>query len=165
MPHIIRLNKFSDRQPKSAYIAKESQHLREIWERKHWIALGLGTGPKKAAVGIRTVASVSVSTGELSREQRGQTVKKGSWWLCEVISWGLQDCLQSGIPFGIWVLHALGPYLETSTPLPLSFCSHTSEEESDSKDVTEGFRSTAVQRILFVYLFAAEKATGTRASS
>lgn len=59
MPHIVRLNKFSDSQPKSAYIAKENQHLRENWERKHCIALGLGTGPKKVATGSQPINRVS----------------------------------------------------------------------------------------------------------
>ena len=51
-PHMVLLNKFSDSQQHSAYIAKENQHRREIWARRHWISSnGIGTGPRKAAMG------------------------------------------------------------------------------------------------------------------
>lgn len=67
----------------------------------------MGSQPVNSVSGLWFLA-VSVSTGELSREQMDLTLK-GRWWLCEVIRWHLQVCLQSGISLDfefkvLWIL-------------------------------------------------------------
>lgn len=101
--------------------------------------------------------SESVYTGQLSREQMNQTLKKGRHWLCEVIRWYYQVDMPAECHFfqdlsSRCLLSLPRNCLAVAFfPSLLNYCSHTSEEESDSEAVREAFRNTIVQRSLICF--------------